>query len=103
MEEKYLLNGEQVERYIREVINAEPRHNCDDLAMSINEVAHEFECDTFKLMKFVLTNEPIDSLHTHSYGFHTNNGRAIIDKVIDAYNNYQLNKLEIYSIKYNGK
>jgi hypothetical protein len=90
------LNGNQVEKYIREEIKMEPRHNCDDLALAINDASHEFECDSFELMELVLTNKPINSLHTHSYGFHTANGRAIIDKVIGNYNEYQL------IIKYNG-
>jgi len=97
MEEKYLLNGEQVEKYIREEIGMEPRHNCDDLALAINDTSHEFECDSFELMELILINKPIDSFHTHSYGFHTGNGRAIIDRVTENYNEYQL------KISYNGK
>lgn len=91
------LNGSQLEKYIREEIRMEPKHNCEDLALAINDASHEFECDSFDLMEFVLTNKPIDSLHTHSYGFHTANGRAIIDRVIENYNEYQL------TIRYNEK
>ena len=36
-------------------------------------------------MRLLLENKPIDALHTHSYGFHTANGRSLIDGMINTY------------------
>ena len=41
--------------------------------------------DAFELMRLLLENKPIDALHTHSYGFHTANGRSLIESMQDAY------------------
>jgi len=48
-------------------------------------MAEELEHDAFELLLLLIENRPIDSLHTHSYGFHTANGRYIIDKMISNY------------------
>ena len=37
------------------------------------------ELDAKDLMKLLFFNDPIPSLHTHSYGFNTATGRAIIE------------------------
>ena len=38
-----------------------------------------------KLISWLLENKPIDNLHTHSYGFHTANGRSLIKGMQNAY------------------
>ena len=75
--------------YIKDDLNSEPRHNCESLAKAINGVADELECDTHELMWLLLENRPIDAIHTHSYGFHTANGRHIINKLKDKYYEYE--------------
>ena len=79
------MTGEQIENYIREELNSEPRHNCIALAEAINHVSNEFEYDSFALMQLLLENKPIDALHTHSYGFHTANGRSLIEAMQNTY------------------
>ena len=79
------MTGEQIEKYIREELNSEPRHNCIALAEAINHVSNEVEYDPFALMQLLLENKPIDALHTHSYGFHTRNGRSIIEAMQNTY------------------
>jgi hypothetical protein len=58
------MTGEQIEKYIREELNSEPRHNCIALAEAINHVSNEVEYDPFALMQLLLENKPIDALHT---------------------------------------
>ena len=48
------MTGEQIEDYIINELDSEPRHNCE-------------------------------ALHTHSYGFHTANGRSLIEGMQNAY------------------
>ena len=75
------MTGEQIENYILEELGSEPRHDVYALADAINDVAEEVEYDSFDLMRLLLENVAIDGLHTHSYGFHTANGRHLINEI----------------------
>ena len=79
------MTGEQIENYIINKLGSEPKHNCEALAEAINHIAEEVDYDSFALMQLLLENKPIDALHTHSYGFHTSNGRFIIESMQNAY------------------
>jgi len=83
-----MMTGEQVEKYIREDLDSEPKHNCNALADAINDISEEVEYDSFAIMQLLLENKPIDGLHTHSYGFHTRNGRSIIEGIQSKYYEY---------------
>ena len=83
------MTEEQVEKYIREDLGYEPRHDCKALSYAINDVAEELQHDSYDLMKLLLANEPINSLMTHSYGFHTANGRFIIERIKENYYEYE--------------
>lgn len=61
------------------VNNFKLRHNVKAIKYAINTLNEEVETDVVSLMELILENRPIDGLHTHSYGFHTANGRYIID------------------------
>ena len=79
------MTGEQIENYITTQLECKPIHNCEALAEAINHIAKEVDHDAFELMRLLLENNPIDALHTHSYGFHTANGRSLIESMQDAY------------------
>ena len=79
------MTGEQIEKYIREDLESEPRHNCEALAEAINYVSHKVDYDSFALMQLLLEDKPISALHTHSYGFHTHSGRDLIEGMQNAY------------------
>jgi len=83
-----MMTGEQVEKYIREDLNSKPKHNCEALADAINDISHEVDYDSYEIMQLLLENRPIDGLHTHSYGFHTANGRSIIEGIQSKYYEY---------------
>ena len=63
----------------------ELRHCPDAIANACNEMMRKFnnefngDLDAKDLMKLLFFNDPIPSLHTHSYGFHTATGRHIIE------------------------
>ena len=82
------MTKDQVETYIRTDLDSTPRHNCSALASAINEVAEEVGHDSYALMELLLANTPIPSLYTHSYGFHTSNGRGLIESMQHAYSTY---------------
>ena len=79
------MTEKQVEKYIREDLGFTPRHNCRALAAAVTTMAEELEYDEAKLLYLLLENRPIDALHTHSYGFHTRNGRHIIETMKEYY------------------
>tara|TARA_R100001510_G_scaffold33802_1_gene30250 strand:+ start:233 stop:493 length:261 start_codon:yes stop_codon:yes gene_type:complete len=83
------MTAEQVEKYIREDLGCEPKHDCEALANAITEMSQQLVHDEYELMWLLLENRPINSLMTHSYGFHTANGREIINNIKDKYYGYE--------------
>ena len=83
------MTGEQIENYILDELSSEPRHDVYALADAINDVAEEVEFDSFRLMQLLLENKPINALYTHSYGFHTANGRELIKTMQYKYYEYK--------------
>ena len=83
------MTGKQVEGYIKYNLQMTPRHDVDALADAITDMAYELEYDEFELLQLLLENKPIDAIHTHSYGFHTANGRHIIETIKEKYYEYE--------------
>ena len=75
------MTEKQVRGYIKHTLQMTPRHDCHALAEAVSDVAYELEHDECELLYLLLENRPIDAIHTHSYGFHTANGREIINKL----------------------
>jgi hypothetical protein len=83
------MTGKKVEGYIKYTLQMTPRHDCDALAQAITDMAAELEYDECELLYLLLENRPIDAIHTHSYGFHTANGRHIIETIKEKYYEYE--------------
>jgi len=83
------MTGKQVEGYIKYTLQMTPRHDCDALAQAVTDMAAELEYDESELLFLLLENRPIVDLHTHSYGFHTANGRHIIETLKEKYYEYE--------------
>ena len=79
------MTGKDVEIYIREELDSEPRHNVKALATAVNKASKEFENDPLDLLSLLLANKPITKLMTHSYGFHTAIGRHVIETIKEYY------------------
>jgi len=79
------MTGKEVEVYIREELDSEPRHNVEALASAISIVANKVDHDEYELMQLLLENKPISKLMTHSYGFHTHSGRELIEGMQNYY------------------
>ena len=83
------MTGKQVKGYIEFTLQRTPRHDCDALAEAVTDMAAELEYDESELLYLLLENRPIVDLHTHSYGFHTANGRHIIETIKEKYYEYE--------------
>ena len=78
-----------VKNYFKYDIEMEPRHCTKALAQAITDIAEELGYDEAKLLWLLIENRPIVDLHTHSYGFHTANGRHIIESIKEKYYEYK--------------
>ena len=83
------MTGKEVEKYIMGDLGFIPRHGCEALAAAITEMAEEIDANKRELMELLLDNRPITALYTHSYGFHTANGRGIINSLKEKYYEYE--------------
>jgi hypothetical protein len=64
----------------------ECRHDAYALAEAINQTREDMDHDDeWDLFHLLVENKPINSLMTHSYGFHTRNGRGIIERIKSYY------------------
>ena len=90
------LTSKKVREYFAWRTEEQLRHCPDCIADACNEVIEKFH-GTFgddnitakDLLKLLFFNDPIPSLHTHSYGFHTRTGRNIIETLKMKYNEHK--------------
>ncbi len=79
------LTSKKVKDYFASRTDEELRHCPDCIAKVCNETAIKFnnefnqKLNPISLLKLLFFNDPIPSLHTHNYGFHTATGRNIIE------------------------
>ena len=63
----------------------ECRHDAYAMAKAINYISIALTISPWDLFHLLVENKPIHAKHTHSYGFHTANGRRIIETIQDKY------------------
>ena len=83
----------------------ECRHDAYAMAEAINKFSKNmnsyisFNGDDnaleWSLFHLLVENKPIPELHTHSYGFHTRNGRKILETIKEYYYEQTRNKQNI--------
>ena len=84
------LTSKKVKEYIAWRSNQELRQCPDCIAAACNDAAIEFNHNSgLDLMKLLFFNDPIPSLHTHSYNFNTATGRHIIETIKEKYYRYE--------------
>ena len=83
------LTSKKVKDYMSYRTDEELRHCPEALSAACNDMAEEFSHNAKDLMKLLFFNDPIPSLHTHNYGFHTATGRHIIETLKDKYYEYK--------------
>ena len=88
------LTSKKVKEYVAWRSNQDLRQCPDCIACACNDVAIIFNHNNgLDLMKLLFFNDPIPSLMTHNYGFHTASGRNIIETIQEYY--YKYEKLEL--------
>ena len=91
------LTPNKVRSYMLYRSDQELMHCPDCIAAACNDMYEEFKHDEFvsvkplDLMRLLFFNDPIPQLHTHSYGFHTATGRAIIEQLQSKYYEHKNN------------
>ena len=84
------ITSKQVKDYISSRTDNEIHHCTEGLAAACNRAAIRFNHDNaLDLLKLLCFNDYIPSLHTHSYSFHTANGRNIIQTLQSYYYEYK--------------
>ena len=63
----------------------ECKHDAYAMSEAINDMAEEIDADEWDLFHLLVENKPIPKLYTHSYGFNTENGRGIINRIKNYY------------------
>ena len=80
------LTTEKLIQYMKDRTDEPLRQDPDQLANACNQAAYEFNHDNaLDMLKLVCFQEPIPSLHTHSYSFNTATGRHIINTIKENY------------------
>ena len=69
------MTSKDIQDYIEIDLGRDMRHDPEMLLEATQETASTFDLDEWKVLRFMLADEPM--LGTHSYGFHTRYGRAI--------------------------
>jgi len=79
------IKADEIENYIVEKYGI-MKHDKYAFADAVNEVSYDMDTvDPWDIFLLVIENKPIKGLHTHSYGFHTENGRGIIERFKSYY------------------
>ena len=72
------MTGKEIEKYIMRDLGFIPRHNMEALSIAAERTANLFEdVEPKRVIEFMLDDKPIGACYTHSYGFHTREGRAM--------------------------
>tara|TARA_R100001460_G_scaffold37587_1_gene71929 strand:- start:349 stop:603 length:255 start_codon:yes stop_codon:yes gene_type:complete len=58
---------------------------CNDMASEYSDTDFAKAADPLDYMRLLFFNDPIKGMFTHSYGFHTRTGRAIIEQLKSRY------------------
>ena len=78
------LTAKGIKKYLIENYG-ECRHDEIKMFYVCKEVAENNRVKPLEVFHFMVEQEPISSLYTHSYGFNTSEGRAIREEFEDAY------------------
>ena len=78
------MTSKDIKNYIEKDLGHDMRHDPEMLLEATQETASIFDLDEWKVLRFMLANEPMAG--THSYGFHTRYGRAIRENFSFIYN-----------------
>ena len=86
------LTSKQVQDYMLWRTDEKLRQCPEAIAAACNDIANEYAdtdfakaADALDYLRLLFFNDPIKGMFTHSYGFHTRTGRAIIEQLKSRY------------------
>ena len=81
------LTSKKVRDYMSYRTPDELTHCPKAIAAACNDIAedHGLNVEPLDYMRLLFFNDPIKNMFTHSYGFHTATGRAIIEQLKSRY------------------
>ena len=83
------MTATQIKTYLENEYG-ECKHDAYALSEAINQTQQDMDYeDEWDLFHLLIENTPIKRLMTHSYGFHTANGRGIINRIQSYYYEYE--------------
>ena len=83
------MTATQIKTYLENEYG-ECKHDAYAMAEAINQTKEDMDYDNeWDLFHLLVENKPINRLMTHSYGFHTSGGRAIIESIKEKYYEYE--------------
>ena len=71
--------------YFNNDLQMKPKHDLKACKYAFNELNKEVQTNVNNLIYLIFENKPIEELYTHSYGFHTRNGRYLINQFKNLY------------------
>ena len=79
------MTATQITNYLEKEYG-ECRHDAYAMSEAINQTKEDMDYDNeWDLFHLLIENKPIPTLNTHSYGFHTGNGRKILETIKEYY------------------
>ncbi len=75
----------QLKEYFKNDLQMQPKHNLKACKYAFNELNKEINTDVFNLVYLIFENKECKELQTHSYDFHTRNGRYLIETFKELY------------------
>jgi hypothetical protein len=63
----------------------EVKHDCQKLRESCHIISKRYGCKSIEVFHFMIEQDPIPSLRTHSYGYNTRLGRQIREEFQNEY------------------
>ena len=86
------LTSKKVREYMSYRTSDDFIHCPKAIAAACNDIANEYAdtdfakgADALDYLRLLFFNDPIKGMFTHSYGFHTRTGRAIIEQLKSRY------------------
>ena len=70
------LTAKGIEKYLTENYG-NCRHDAEKMVKACKEVSQIHNCKSLEVFHFMVEQQPIPGLYTHSYGFNTREGRMI--------------------------
>ena len=87
------LTKKNIENYLT-INRGYIKHDTNLLIKAIKETSKKYKINEIDLFLFYADNKPINKLFTHSYGFHTREGRQLAKAL---QNNYEALKKDIFN------